>query len=242
MTGGRVWIQRTLRCFGTGESHIERMIPAEIMRRGRDPIVGITASDATISLRVATFGDQGNDGWSRIQATVDVLRNVLGDWVYGVDDQTLADVVVAKLQQSDQSLMVADFGLDGLVGLWLSAADSERRHFAGCLSSLSRASAQLTLGIPIPENSISAPDLEKIATNIGKVYGVDIGLAIGALSHPNSAGADNKLTIAVAVGDRVESAVLPYGGHPAIRKTRAAKHVLNHLRLKSLLDKPCPLN
>ena len=41
---------KTIHCFGAGESDVEQMLP-DIVRRGRIPSVGITASRATITLR-----------------------------------------------------------------------------------------------------------------------------------------------------------------------------------------------
>ncbi len=46
---------RRIKCFGAGESHLEQMLP-DLIRRGRQPSVGITVHAATITLRITAMG------------------------------------------------------------------------------------------------------------------------------------------------------------------------------------------
>jgi len=79
----------TIHCFGSGESAIEMELP-DLIRRGRDPLVGITASSATISLRIATRGASQEDCLKKMQPTIDIIRKRLGDLVYGENGQQVS--------------------------------------------------------------------------------------------------------------------------------------------------------
>ncbi len=62
-------LQRQLRCFGAGESDIESLLP-DLIQRGRDPTVGITASGATITLRITAQGETAEACRAKMGPTV----------------------------------------------------------------------------------------------------------------------------------------------------------------------------
>ena len=87
---------RRIKCFGAGESAIEAMLP-DLVRRGREPLVGITAHEATITLRIAARGRDAADCERSIAPTEAVIRECLGGIVYGTEDDEVEDAALAAL-------------------------------------------------------------------------------------------------------------------------------------------------
>ena len=65
--GNRVIRRARLNCFGVGESQAEEML-GDLTARGRDPEIGITVHEATITLRIVAHGDTAEACDSKIAA------------------------------------------------------------------------------------------------------------------------------------------------------------------------------
>ncbi|HAU49106.1 MAG TPA: damage-inducible protein CinA, partial [Planctomycetaceae bacterium] len=110
----RVLRHRRLKCFGAGESAIEEMLPG-LIERGRDPTVGITAHEATITLRISAWADNEDSCREKITTTEDIIRKTLGHLVYGEEDDEVEDAAAKALLAASARLATVEVGTAGRV-------------------------------------------------------------------------------------------------------------------------------
>jgi nicotinamide-nucleotide amidase len=216
---GRQLFMEVINCFGAGESQIESMLP-DLINRERIPRVGITASQATISLRIQARGRDLEDARQQITPTVQIIEECLGDLVFSRGDQTLEQVLVGQLQSAGVSLAVCDFGLHGAVASLLAQA-------AGS-SGVLRGSLALPLVTEASGGLAEERWLEQ-AEEVRTQFSADYGVVIGPL-QPVESRATYLVTL---VGpDRCAQQEFTHAGHTSLRLNRSIKQVLNFLRLQ----------
>jgi len=182
MLGGnrRVIRHRSIRCFGAGESDIEQRLP-DLVRRGRKPSVGITASRATISLRVTADGTTSEECFAAMEPTVATIYECLGTLVYGEGDDELQDVVNRLLEQQQMRLSTAEWGTQGLLARWLASA-SQTGFCGGVVIGNGTALGDF-LGIKEPVDDTDPASVAhvvgKMATQVRDTLQADLGLAVG---------------------------------------------------------------
>jgi len=216
---GRQLFMEVINCFGAGESQIESMLP-DLINRQRTPRVGITASQATISLRIQARGRDLEDARQQMAPTVQTIEECLGDLIFSRGDQTLEQVLVGQLQSAGVSLAICDFGLHGAVASLLAQAASG--------SGVLRGSLALPLVIEASGELAEQRWLEQ-AEEVRAQFSADYGVVIGPL-QPVESRATYLVTL---VGpDRCAQQEFTHAGHTSLRLNRSIKQVLNFLRLQ----------
>lgn len=117
-------------CYGVGESACEEKL-GDVTARGRDPEVGITVHEGTITLRIEAHGTSESECDAKIAATKQLIRERLGDLVFGEEDEQLEDVIVRNLNRAGQTLAIADEVTGGILSAWLTAVPNSERCFVG---------------------------------------------------------------------------------------------------------------
>ncbi len=254
--GRRVIVHKKFSCFGAGESQIEAMLP-DLIRRGRVPSVGITASQATIILRITAEGDSKDECIAAMGPTIKTIKECLGDLVIGEDDDQLRDALLRILRDRGKTLAVAEWGTAGLITRWLSTcclsrgADAEKtggaKYFLGGVVAQGESLAK-ALDLPadaVPKNKGDEKAVEEMVRRMADAcrsrFSADLGLAIGPFptideDTDNHKTGDNPPTVtaALASADGVQVQSLPWLIHPALRETFCGKNALNFVRLRLL--------
>ncbi|MBM4057905.1 MAG: competence/damage-inducible protein A, partial [Planctomycetes bacterium] len=161
-------VQRRIKCFGAGESAIEALLP-DLVRRGREPLVGITAHEATITLRIAARGRDEADCQRRIAATEAVIRECLGELVFGVEDEELEDATLGAVAAAGGTLGIAEVGTSG-AAVALAGRAAADRHSAGL-------PAALAGGLVLPPQDVL--DATTLARRGRDEFAAQLGLGIG---------------------------------------------------------------
>jgi competence/damage-inducible protein CinA-like protein len=243
--GNAVIRRARVNCFGIGESNAEELL-GELTARGRDPEVGITAHEATITLRITAHGATADECAAKIDAARKEIRARLGSLVFGDEDDELEHVVLRQLDSAGKTLATAESGTGGLLAYRLSEVGEHRRGFVGGLVAASERQLLASLDwindeesgmkdVTIPHPPFDRRHLaERIAAATRDRFRSDYALAV--LDCPDfnpdagEVAPDTFVALATPTGARSDSVTL--FGDPAIQKSRTAKAALNLLRLE----------
>jgi nicotinamide-nucleotide amidase len=215
----------------------------DVTARGRDPEVGITVHEATITLRIVAEADSEDEAQSKIRETRSVIFQRIGEYAFGDEDDELEHVVIRALRSIGARLAVMEVGTGGLLAHRLT----EVRDSADCFVGGLVLSASDTTGKIAPSLDVSGirhvatsrEAAEFLAGRCRDLFGADYSLAVGALSHVDdheNAGVPPRVWIALADNSHIETSEISIAGDPAILKSRVVKSILNFLRLKLLRE------
>lgn len=214
-------VHRVIRCFGVGESDLEAMLP-DLIARTRWPIVGITVSQATISLRITSAGKSREEALASMEPTVQTIRECLGNLIFGEGEDEPQHAVVRLLAERGATLSTCEIGTGGMLADWLSEAAADSGVYAG----------GQVLRRPVQNDSVVTSELARICR---EQFGTRYALAIGPFPSLVKSGEEpGHVHFALASESGVLSRSSLFTGHPDLLKHRTAKQALNYLRLHLL--------
>ena len=240
---GRCIVQRQINCFGAGESDIEQRLP-ELVQRGRNPTIGITASKATITLRIISTEESIDRCHAKIQPVAETIYNCLGDLVFGEGNTELQHVVMDLLASRQTTMATAEVATGGLLAAWLNDIPTSSEFYrGGWVVNDVKAAAIFSGAISGDHHSgrlATAKMARQLAIRCREQFNTDLGLAISGFPEPvdDKTPAVDEFYIALADNQKVEVFTRHHAGHPDILRERTVKQTLDVVRHRLLSTNP----
>jgi nicotinamide-nucleotide amidase len=121
--GGAVILSRELKASAVGESTVDQEI-GDLIRTSSNPTVGILAKAGEISIRMTAKAEDPDAASRMLDDMESLVRERVGDRVFGKDDETLNGAVANLLRSLRTTLCVVETGTGGAVAQMLVTADS----------------------------------------------------------------------------------------------------------------------
>jgi nicotinamide-nucleotide amidase len=241
-TGGAVILSRTLHTFGPGESTVAERL-AKLMDRKRNPSVGTTVSNGYVSLRVNSRFASLEQARTQLEQTEAACREVLGDLIFGADDETLPAVLARMLVEKKKTVATAESCTGGLLAKYLTDIAGSSAYFKQGWVTYTNESKQNQLGVPMSvieaHGAVSEEVVHDMAQGARKLASSDFAMAISGVAGP-SGGTPAKpvgmVCIALAGESSIAARMFMFHGDREMIRDRSAKMALTMLRY-ALLDK-----
>lgn len=228
-----------LNAFGTGESVIAEML-GPLMDRHRNPLVGTTVSQGVISVRIRSESNDRAEGLRALDDTIAQVRRKLGRYLFGTDDQTLADAVGQLLHSKKRTACTAESCTGGLIGKMLTDVSGSSGYYAcgWVVYSNEAKTRELNVAREIIEahGAVSEQVAVALADHARNKSGADYALSVTGVAGPTGGSQDKPVGtvwIGLAERDRASTAQrFQFPGHRQDIRDRAAKTALDMLRLR----------
>ncbi len=233
--GQQVILSRMLRVCGIGEALAAEKLGD--LLDSANPTVAPYAKLGEVHFRLSAAAPDPDTAIPMLDAMEREVRNRLGNAVYGVDDETLENVVVRLLAERHQWLSVAESCTGGLLGSRLTDVPGASAVLSGGVIAYSNRVKQGLLGVPedllTAHGAVSEPVVLAMAQGARQRFHTDWAIAISGVAGPDGGTPDKPVgTVWICVdgpgGPTAER--MNYGGQRTTIKWRATQTALVMLR------------
>ncbi|MBW0180339.1 MAG: competence/damage-inducible protein A [Vulcanococcus sp.] len=236
-----VFASRMLHFWGVGESNLAEQM-ADLLE-GTNPTVAPYAGSGEVKLRITARAATAEAAVQLLEPVEAEIRARTGALCFGVDEASLASVLLEQLRSRGQTLAVAESCTGGGLGAALAAVPGASDVLLGGVIAYANSVKQGLLGVSAAlleaHGAVSDPVARAMAEGARRATGADWALAITGVAGPGGGSAEKPVGlvhIAVAGPAGCSSEGVRFGasrGRSWIQ-TLAAGEALNRLRLALL--------
>lgn len=178
-----VIVSRVLKLTGIGESLVDERLK-DLIEAGENPTIGLLAHTqiGEIHVRLTAKANEREEAAARNAALEATIRERLGEFIFGVDDQTYEGVLSADLRRAGLTLAVAETGLGTSIIQTLKGMEGSQEFLRLGVTIVSAEMGQRLLAIPpgvwSADGAVTADMARALAEGVRRIAGADLGLGV----------------------------------------------------------------
>jgi len=230
---GEVIVSRTLKTIGIGEGHLDEMISP--LLKSTNPTIGVYAKPDGVHLRLTAKSDSLAAAQRLLDPMEAETRRILGDAVWGSDDDTLEGVIGRMLQERGLTLATMESSTGGLLASTITDVPGSSAYFKGGYVAYT-AQLKMSLGVSADlierHGVVSAEVAADMARAARADADADYGVAVTGVAGPDELEGKPPGSLHIAVHDGKAPQSISYAFYQgrAATKRRAVTTALFLLR------------
>jgi nicotinamide-nucleotide amidase len=180
------FVCRTIRTTGVGESRMQELVEGELLPlAGRGLGVGYCARSGAVDVRL-TAGGAGAD--ELVRAGEAVVQKIVGENIYGHDDEEIENVLVRLLTERKKSLALAESCTGGCIANRLTDVPGASEVFLGGVVSYANSAKQDFLDVRAEtlqeHGAVSEAVVREMVAGAREKFRADFALAVTGIAGP----------------------------------------------------------
>ena len=235
-------VNKTVKTHGLGESYL-----AEIIKKWEQDLVednvslAYLPSPGIVKLRLTAIGENEQLLLDKIENYIDQLIQLIPDYIFGFENDSLESVVGDLLRNKQQTLSLAESCTGGNISKMITSISGCSDYFKGSVIAYSNEIKQRMLLVENEKiefyGAVSREVVEQMALGLTKKFNTDYGLATSGIAGPTGGTKEKPVGtvwIAVANAEKVISKKFNFGNSRERNITISSLAALNMLRLELL--------
>jgi nicotinamide-nucleotide amidase len=204
-----IFVCRTLRSTGIGESRVQEMVAADLQPLVKDGLeIGYCARPGAVDVRL-TAKDASAEKIVRDGEAV--VQKILGANIFGFDDDEIENVVVKLLTAQKKTLALAESCTGGNIAHRITNVSGASEIFLGGVVSYANSAKEKFLGVRVEslqtQGAVSELVAREMAAGAREKFGSDFAIAVTGIAGPGGGTAEKPVGtvfIALASAEKIE--------------------------------------
>lgn len=189
-----VLVSENVNIFGMGESSVEEKL-RDIMTSGDNPTIAPYVNDGEVRVRVTARAENRERAKKLIAPIVEKIKEIIGDFVYGVNAVSLENAVVKTFSERGLTLASAESCTGGLISKRITDIPGSSAMFGYGVCTYANEAKEKILGVKHETlekyGAVSEATAREMAEGLLRLSGADVAVCTTGLAGPGG-GSDEK--------------------------------------------------